>query len=191
MPHITERYSREGTIGSLSFLPVIARVKHQHKIMELTERIGQLLEGKYASDEMFADCFTVEVELKPGNKLFIYADSDSGLSLEKCQKLSRFVEHQLDENGWLGETYGIEVSSPGIDRPLKFPRQFLKNVGRTLAIRTKDKVEHLAEMKSADETQIVLTQIVVERDGKKKIKKEVETPIPYDQIEKAVVKLPF
>jgi ribosome maturation factor RimP len=159
--------------------------------MELTERISQLLQQKYASDEMFADCFTVEVELKPGNKLYIYADSDSGLSLEKCQKLSRFVEHQLDENLWLGETYGIEVSSPGIDRPLKFPRQYLKNIGRTLAIRTLDKTEHLAELKSADETQIVLTQIVVERDGKKKIKKEVETPIPYDLIEKAVVKLPF
>jgi ribosome maturation factor RimP len=159
--------------------------------MELTERIGQLLEGKYASDEMFADCFTVEIELKPGNKLYIYADSDSGLSLEKCQKLSRFVEHQLDENGWLGETYGIEVSSPGIDRPLKFPRQFLKNVGRMLAVRCVDKTEHLAELKSADENQIILTQIVVERDGKKKIKKEVETPIPYSQIEKAIVKLPF
>jgi len=159
--------------------------------MELTERIGQLLEEKYSSDEMFADCFTVEIELKPGNKLFIYADSDSGLSLLKCQKLSRHVEHQLDENGWLGETYGIEVSSPGIERPLKFPRQYLKNVGRTMAIRCTDKTEHLATMKSADETQIVLTQIVVERDGKKKIKKEVETFIPYDQIEKAVVKLPF
>lgn len=159
--------------------------------MELTARIGQLLEEKYANDEMFADCFTVEVELKPGNKLYIYADSDSGLSLEKCQKLSRYVEHQLDENGWLGETYGIEVSSPGIDRPLKFPRQYLKNVGRTLAIRTIDKTEHLATMKSADENQIILTQIVVEKVGNKKIKKEVETPIAYDQIEKAVVKLPF
>lgn len=159
--------------------------------MELTERIGQLLEDKYGSDEMFADCFTVEIELKPGNKLFIYADSDSGLSLEKCQKLSRYVEHQLDENGWLGETYGIEVSSPGIDRPLKFPRQFVKNIGRTLAVRCIDKTEHLTTLKSADENQIILTQIVVERDGKKKIKKEVETPIPYAQIEKAVVKLPF
>lgn len=159
--------------------------------MELTERIGQLLEEKYASDELFADCFTVEIELKPGNKLFIYADSDSGLSLEKCQKLSRHIEHILDENLWLGETYGIEVSSPGIDRPLKFPRQYLKNIGRMLAVRCVDKTEHLAELKSADETQIILTQIVVERDGKKKIKKEVETPIPYIQIEKAVVKLPF
>lgn len=159
--------------------------------MELTERIGQLLEEKYRADELFADCFTVEIELKPGNKLFIYADSDSGLSLEKCQKLSRYVEHQLDENGWLGESYGIEVSSPGIDRPLKFPRQYVKNVGRTLAVKCKDKTEHLSILKAADEHQIVLTQTVVERDGKKKIKKEIETPIPYDQIEKAVVKLAF
>jgi ribosome maturation factor RimP len=159
--------------------------------MELTERIGQLLEEKYASDEMFTDCYTVEIELLPGNKLFIYADSDSGLSLLKCQKLSRFIEHQLDENLWLGETYGIEVSSPGIDRPLKFPRQYLKNVGRMLAVKCTDQTEHMAIMKSADETQIILTQIVVEKDGKKRIKKEVETPILYEQIEKAVVKLPF
>jgi ribosome maturation factor RimP len=159
--------------------------------MELTERIGQLLEEKYASDELFADCFTVDIELKPGNKLFIYADSDSGLSLEKCQKLSRHIEHILDENGWLGETYGIEVSSPGIDRPLKFPRQYVKNIGRTLYVRKADKTEYTQELKSADEAQIILTEIVVERDGKKKLKKEVETAIPYDQIEKAVVKLPF
>jgi len=159
--------------------------------MELTERIGQLLEEKYRSDELFADCFTVEIGLKPGNKLFIYADCDSGLSLEKCQKLSRFVEHHLDENGWLGETYGIEVSSPGIDRPLKFPRQFVKNVGRNLAVRLLDKTEHLASLKSADESQIVLTQTLIERDGNKKIKREIEIAIPYDQIEKAVVKLPF
>ncbi len=181
MPHNSERLSREGTIGSLFFLPK----------MDITERIGQLLEEKYTTDEMFADCFTVDIELKPGNKLYVFADCDSGLSLQKCQKLSRYVEHQLDENLWLGETYGIEVSSPGIDRPLKFPRQYIKNVGRMLAVKCVDKTEHEAMLKSADETQIVLTQIVVERDGKKKIKKEVETPIPYEQIEKAVVKLPF
>lgn len=140
---------------------------------------------------MFTDCFTVEIELKPGNKLFVYADSDSGLSLEKCQKLSRFVEHQLDENGWLGETYGIEVSSPGIERPIKFPRQYVKNIGRTLAVRRTDKTEHEATLKTADETHIVLTHIEVTRDGKKKIKTEVETPIPYEEIDKAVVKLPF
>jgi len=206
--HYTERHSREGTKWFPLFYPPnppivhIVHINHIDHIpplttlstlltMELTERIGQLLEGKYASDEMFADCFTVDIELKPGNKLYIYADSDSGLSLEKCQKLSRFVEHQLDENLWLGETYGIEVSSPGIERPLKFPRQYLKNIGRMLAVKRSDKTEHQATLKSADETQIVLTHIEVERDGKKKIKKEVETPIRYEEIEKAIVKLPF
>lgn len=159
--------------------------------MTLEERIAQLLEEKYAGDEMFGDCYTVEIDLKPGNQLFIYADADSGLSLEKCQKLSRYVEHQLDENGWLGETYGLEVSSPGIDRPLKFPRQYAKNIGRTLYVRQLDKTETEAILKSADEQQIILTQTVVEKEGKKKIKKEVETAIPYDRIEKAVVRLAF
>jgi ribosome maturation factor RimP len=159
--------------------------------MEITERITQLLEEKFVADELFSDCFIVEIALKPGQQLYVFADSDSGMTFEKCQKLSRYLESHLDENGWLGEAYLLEVSSPGIDRPLKFPRQYAKNIGRTLAVRMLDHTEHLATLKSADEQQIILTQTVVEKDGKKKIKKEVETPIPYDQIEKALVKLAF
>ena len=161
-------------------------------LMTLEERIAQLLEEKYAGDEMFQDCYTVEIDLKPGNQLFIYADADSGLSLEKCQKLSRYVEHQLDENGWLGESYGLEVGSPGIDRPLKFPRQYKKNAGRTLVVTLKDKTSRSGVISDADDQQVVLENTVVERDEKNK-KKEVvvATPIPYEQIEKAVVHLGF
>lgn len=159
--------------------------------MELTERIALLLEEKFATDDGFSDCFIVEIDLKPGQQLYVFADSDSGMTFEKCQKLSRYLESHLDENGWLGEAYLLEVSSPGIDRPLKFPRQYAKNIGRTLWVRTLDKTEHEATLKSADDAQIVLTQTVVEKDGKKKIKKEVETTLPYDQIEKAIVKLKF
>lgn len=159
--------------------------------MDISEKIGLLLEEKYAADEAFADCFTVAVELKPGQKLHVFADCDSGLTLEKCQKLSRYLESHLDANQWLGESYTLEVSSPGIDRPLLFPRQYAKNLGRTLAVWLKDKTQQTATLLSADETHIVLTETVVEKDGKKKIKKEVQTPIPYDQIEKAVVSLGF
>ncbi|MDX1912749.1 MAG: ribosome maturation factor [Saprospiraceae bacterium] len=159
--------------------------------MELTERIALLLEEKFATDEAFSDCFIVGLDLKPGQQLYVFADSDSGMTFEKCQKLSRYLESHLDENGWLGESYLLEVSSPGIDRPLKFPRQYAKNIGRTLWVRTLDKTEHEATLKSTDDMQIVLTQTVVEKDGKKKIKKEVETTLPYDQIEKAIVKLKF
>jgi ribosome maturation factor RimP len=159
--------------------------------MELTERIAQLLEDKYASDEAFVDCFTVEIELKPNQRLYVFADSDSGMTFEKCQKLSRYLESHIDENGWLGEKYVLEVSSPGIARPLKFQRQYARNIGRTLEVTLADKAKLNGRLLSVNDQHIVLTNEVVEKEGKKKIKKTVETPIPFDQIEKAVVKIEF
>lgn len=159
--------------------------------MEVTEKIAQLLTEKYTTDELFADCFTVDIELKPGQKLYVFADSDSGMTFEKCQKLSRYLESHLDVNEWLGTTYLLEVSSPGIDRPLKFPRQYTRNIGRTLAVTTTDKVQHLGTLQSADDQQIVLTATVTEKIEKKKVERIVETPIAYEHIEKAIVKLAF
>jgi ribosome maturation factor RimP len=172
-----------------SFCPFLCK---KCTALELTERIAQLLEEKYTTDELFADCFTVAIDLLPGNKLLVFADADSGLTFAKCQKLSRYLESFLDTNGWLGETYLLEVSSPGIDRPLKFPRQYAKNIGRTLAVTLLDKTQHEATLKSVGELDFVLTQTVTERDEKKKkVVKVIDTPIPYEQVEKAIVKLAF
>lgn len=159
--------------------------------MEITERIAQLLEEKYATDEAFADCFTVEIELKPGQKLYVFADSDSGMTFEKCQKISRYLESHLDTNGWLGDKYLLEVSSPGIGRPLKFLRQYRSNLGRTVEVTLKDKTRQTGLLKAAEENQVVLSQKVVEREGNKKKEVEKETAIPFEQIEKTVVKLAF
>ena len=160
--------------------------------MELIERITQLLEEKFATDEAFADCYIVDIELKPNQRLYVFADSDSGFTFEKCQRLSRYLENPLDTNGWLGEKYLLEVSSPGIERSLKFPRQYKKNIGRTLAITLNDKTQYSGTLQSADEEQVVLVNTVIERDEKKKKTIViVETPIRYEQIEKALVKLGF
>lgn len=159
--------------------------------MEVTEKIDQLLAEKYATDEVFADCFTVDIELHAGQKLYVFADSDTGMTFEKCQKLSRYLEAHLDANGWLGEAYLLEVSSPGIGRPLKFARQYKRNIGRTLAVTTTDKAEHLGTLQSADDHQIVLTATLIEKVEKKKVERTIEAAIPYDTIEKAIVKLAF
>lgn len=159
--------------------------------MDITEKIEQLLTEKYTTDEAFADCFTVEVEMKPGNKLYVFADSDSGMTFEKCQKLSRYLEGHLDTQGWLGDSYLLEVSSPGISRPLKFPRQYKRNVGRTLAVITHDKTEHLGTLQSADDERIVLAFTVKEKVDKKKVERAVEVPLAYGDIDKAIVKLAF
>jgi ribosome maturation factor RimP len=157
----------------------------------MEERIARLLEEKYTTDEAFADCFTVEIELKSGQKLYVFADSDSGMSFEKCQKLSRYLESHLDANGWLGDKYLLEVSSPGIGRPFKFLRQYRSNVGRTVEVTLKDKTRQTGLLKAADETQVVLLQKIKQLEGNKKKESEIENPIPFDQIEKTVVKLAF
>lgn len=159
--------------------------------ISIAERISDLLEEKYRTDEMFADCYTVEVELKPNQRLYVFADSDSGMSFEKCQKLSRYLESFIDTNGWLGEKYVLEVSSPGIGRPLKFPRQYKKNIGRTLAVSTTAGENHTATLAEATDEHIMLTQTVVEKVEKKKVERVIETTIPYASIQKAVVKLAF
>lgn len=160
--------------------------------MELTERIHQLLEEKYQSDEAFADCFTVEIELRPAARLFVYIDSDSGMDFEKCRHISRYLEAPLDEQGWLGDQYTLEVSSPGLGRPLKFLRQYLKNAGRTVEVTLRDKSRQTGILKTATEQHVVLEQTVTERDEKKKkITKTTEHSIPFEEIEKTIVQPAF
>ena len=161
-------------------------------IIELTERINQLLEEKFSTDEAFLDCFVVEIELKPSNKLYIFLDRDSGMTFEKCQKLSRYLEGFIDAGGWLGEKYVLEVSSPGISRPLKFQRQYVKNIGRKMeVVLNSDKSKVSGTLQGVKDDQIILVNEVIERDGKKKVKKQVETSIAFDNIEKAIVKIEF
>ncbi|MEQ1745153.1 MAG: hypothetical protein ABMA02_07005 [Saprospiraceae bacterium] len=173
---------REGTTGSLFVCPCN---------MELTERIAQLLEEKYATDETLADCFTVDIELRPGNKLFVFVDSDSGIDFDKCKKLSRTLESHLDTHVWAGTKYVLEVSSPGLGRPLVFLRQYHKNVGRTVVITLLDDTRERGTLKSANETAVLIEQTVIEIVGKKKKEVLVDRAIPFDQIKSTVVKAAF
>jgi ribosome maturation factor RimP len=156
---------------------------------EIETRIAQLLDEKYATDEAFADCFTVEITLKPGQNLYVFADSDSGMTFEKCQKLSRHLEAHLDTNGWLGEQYVLEVSSPGIGRPLKFVRQYVRNIGRTVQVTLKDNTEQTGLLRAVEAEHIVIEQQVIEKEGNKKKKVTLEIPLTFENIEKTIVKI--
>lgn len=153
-------------------------------------QIESLLAAKFTEAE-FLDCFLLEVNHHPGNKLDIFIDSDSGVTFEKCQKISRYLEGILDEQGWLGENYVLEVSSPGIGRPLSQWRQYRKNKGRTLEITLADGSCKEGVLSEVQEDLILLTETLLEREGKKKIKKQVLTPIPFEKIKKATVKISF
>lgn len=157
----------------------------------MEERIADLLDKKFEEPE-FADCYLIDIYLSPkGNKLEVFIDSDSGVTFEKCQKISRYLEGYLDEEKTLGESYTLEVSSPGISRPLKLPRQYVKNIGRDIEISTKQGTKKAGKLVDATDFAATVEEIVITKEGKKKKKEVVQTIIPYEDIKKAVIKISF
>ncbi len=158
----------------------------------IEQKITALLAEKF-TEEDYADFFIVEIKLHSNNKLEVFIDSDTSLPLSKCQKISRYLEYHIDEHQWLGEKYIIEVSSPGISRPLTLARQYQKNIGRKLSINflvdgVKGREGILVD---ANETACFIEEKVVLKEGKKKIRTKEITEVPYDAIKKAVIKPAF
>lgn len=154
-------------------------------------RLSDLLDEKFKEPD-FADCYLIDINLIPkGNKLEIFIDSDSGMTFEKCQKISRYLEGHLDENKWFGEDYMLEVSSPGVSRPLKLSRQYRKNIGRNIEVTTKEGNKKEGKLIEATDFAATVEEMVVTKEGKKKKKEVVQTIIPYDEIKKAVIKIQF
>lgn len=176
--------------GTTRFPLFYAWIEKRSIVIE--EKIRDLLEEKF-QEEDYADCFIVEVKYNTANKkLQAFVDSDSSMTFRKCQRLSRFLESYIDEGNWLGEKYTLEVSSPGVDRPLQLVRQYKKNIGRRLEVLIEsDDKKHKGTLIKADDQKIVLQFDMTRKQGKKKIKETVEQEIPYNQINKAVVKITF
>jgi ribosome maturation factor RimP len=154
------------------------------------QKIIDLIEKKCLEPD-FQTCFLIDVNLH-GKFLEVIMDADTGIQLGQCQKLSRYLESELDVNLWLGEEYTLEVSSPGVERPLKFARQYPRNVGRSIEVKYgADAVVKLGILKSATPEQIVVEETVKRKEGRKNITEKIDIAIPFDSIQKAVIQLIF
>lgn len=153
---------------------------------EIVKEIEQLLAVKFEESE-FEDCFLIEIKLPKPNKLEVFLDADSGITFERCQRISRYLESYIDTNNWLGENYVLEVSSAGIDRPLKMLRQYKKNIGRKIEISQKEGNTIEGKLLEVDENQVTV-EAPVKKEGEKKA---VLSPIaiPFDNIKKAVIRI--
>lgn len=155
----------------------------------IEDKIAKLVEAKFKEEE-WDDCFLVDIDIKGNNRVEIYIDSDEALTLQKCQRVSRHVEAVLDEELWLGEKYTIEVSSPGVSRPLKLKRQYVKNIGRKIELNLKEGKEE-GKLMAVEGDEIVIEKRVKRKEGKKKINELATIRIPFDQIEQTKVKISF
>ncbi len=113
--------------------------------------------------------FLVDLKIKPTNNIKLFLDGDQGITIEKCISINRALYKQLEESGLFpNDDFSLEVSSPGLEEPLKLYRQYLKNKGRLVEILLKDgrKIEgKLLEVNEAD--------LVVEETKGKNKKKEI------------------
>jgi len=140
--------------------------------------------------EEHPDLFVVEWGIRPGNKIWVELDSDTSTSIEDCMGMSRAIEHNLDREE---EDFELEVASPGLDKPLRSPRQFAKNIGRTLKVTPEEGKSLEGELIASTETGFKLKTRNKERIEGRKAKQwvEQEFDFEFDAIEKAVVVISF
>ena len=151
--------------------------------MELKEKLAQWAEASLTQPAHFLVDVVVSKH-KPW-KFTVLVDGDQGLNIDDCATISRALNAQLEAN--VTDAYTLEVSTPGVDFPLKLVRQYQKNVGRHMKVVKKDKSIVLGELKSTDAQKI---EIAVETgQGKKKEVQQID--IPYAEIEKAFVTVSF
>ena len=122
----------------------------------------------------------------PGNHLIVtcIVDGDLSLNLDQVTSVSRVISELLDEAAFMGETpFTLEVTSPGVDRPLTQPRHFAKNVDRLLKIVKLDGSEVTGRILSNTDQDVTLTVTVK--------KETVEQTVALADIKRAVVEIEF
>lgn len=110
--------------------------------------------------------FLVSAEVKPSNQILVFLDGNNGVPIEYCVQISRLIENTFDREN---DDFALEVSSAGIGQPFKVPRQYAKNVGRTIEVMTKDLNKITGILTEASETGFVVKEEkMVKAEGKKK-----------------------
>lgn len=153
----------------------------QTAIKAIEELLGAIIEGD-------SDVFLVSTRIKPTNNFKIYLDADSGLSIEKCIRINRTLYKAIEEKGWYPNgDFSLEVSSPGVDEPLKLLRQYKKNIGRKLEVLFTDDTKKEGKLVSVDESGIQLEYV----EGKNKKAVTHTREIAFNDIKQATVQVSF
>ncbi len=169
------------------FLSKKGGIENKESLMN-TESQVKIIEAKIA--ELLADdpgYFMVEVSIKPTNNLKVFADADQGATIEHLTKLNRTLYKWVEESMFPNGDFSIEVSSPGLEEPLKLNRQYLKNIGRPVEVFLQDGIKKEGKLISVSDTEIVLE----EERGKGKKKELIQHSILKTDIKTTKIQIKF
>ncbi|MCR4716476.1 MAG: ribosome maturation factor RimP [Lachnospiraceae bacterium] len=128
----------------------------------------------------------VDVEyVKEGSNWYlrVYIDKDQGIDIDDCVNVSRELEAKLDEDDFIKDAYILEVSSPGLTRPLKKDKDYLRNIGKRVEVKLYNSVDSLKEFEA---------ELVSYDDGKVTLKlDDEETNREFTTKDFAMIRLAF
>ncbi|TVZ25782.1 ribosome maturation factor RimP [Gillisia sp. Hel_I_86] len=152
----------------------------------LQDRVENLLEEAFQENNSL---FLIALNISDQNHISIVIDGDNGVTVSDCVAVSRKVEGELDEDEL---DFSLEVASAGAAAPLKFSRQYKKNIGRTLAVQTKsNKFEGQLKEVSEDGISIAWQAREPKPVGKGKVTVDKEATIAFQDILEAKVVITF
>ena len=134
------------------------------------------------------DIFLVEAKLLPGNNIKVFLDADNGITIDKCIKINRALYNQIEGSDMFPNgDFSLEVSSPGVDEPLKLHRQYKKNIGRTIEIAMNDGTKKEGKLAGVNDDEIIIEE--KSGQGKKTVIKT--TNILFNQVKHTKVLVTF
>ena len=153
----------------------------------MREKVTELLQQALIENPSL---FLIELNISEDNRISVILDGDNGVKVEDCMAVSRAIEHNLDREE---VDFSLEVASAGVSEPLEIPRQFKKNIGRKLKVKTTSSEVIEGELISADEDLVTLRWKAREPKpiGKGKVTVQKEAALPYKDIVEAKVMITF
>ncbi|WP_073204483.1 ribosome assembly cofactor RimP [Flavobacterium xinjiangense] len=133
--------------------------------------------------------FLVDLIITDAFKVIVTLDGDNGVVLQDCIDVSRAIDNNIDREE---QDFSLEVASVGVGSALKFVRQYKKNIGRTLIVKTGSEIIE-AELVEANDDFVILSWKAREPKklgkGKETVQKELK--LPYADIKEAIVTVTF
>jgi len=162
-------------------LLLLTDMNNEGQIQALEQKVKELIEPD-------PDVFLVEIRIKPTNNVKVFLDADKGISIDRLIQYNRRLYKRIEEEVFFpGGDFSLEVSSPGLDEPLKLLRQYQKNIGRHVEVMKQDGIKTEGKLLEVHETGITLE----EEKGKGKKKELIQHIVPFSEIKTTKVQIKF
>jgi ribosome maturation factor RimP len=150
-------------------------------LTDIRKRVDRLVDDTLRDSRFFRVESTVKGTAR-SPVISVYLDSDEGINIGDCATLSRDLHDRIEASGWCPEGFDLNVSSPGLDRSLRLPRQYVRHIGRNVRF----EIQRSGTSTTVEGRLVEAGEEDVRLEGP-----EGEITVPFASIRTAVVRTPW